>query len=215
MGTKKRQLSKKEKEEVIELQKGADGVLRCFISGRIIDLDNDKVEFDHLKPYASGGSTIIANERVFLKEYNREKGKMSLPDYKDYYDLKRFYETKGNKVKLQDIYKHLGLTIENTAGKIENDKIEIEGGTKKEKFNLLSDPKLEIDYCYANVPINWILNDDEEGLQPRVIDFKRLWMLKQHLSDYPQLAPSIARFLNNKIRLFDGQHKLAAQLLMV
>ena len=31
--------------------------------------------------------------------------------------------------------------------------------------------------------------------------------------EHPQLAPSIARLIKNEIKLFDGQHKLAAQLL--
>ena len=63
------------------------------------------------------------------------------------------------------------------------------------------------------MPTKWILNDDQQGLQPRVIDLKRLWQIKKHLIEYPQLAPSIARLINSEIRLFDGQHKLAAQLL--
>jgi hypothetical protein len=50
-------------------------------------------------------------------------------------------------------------------------------------------------------------------LQPRVIDYKRLIALRDHLKNHPQLAPSIGRLLSSRLKLFDGQHKLAAQVL--
>ena len=210
---KKRQLSEDEKSKVREIQISSDGILRCYISGEVINISSDELEYDHLIPYSQGGATNIQNERVFKKKYNREKGSMNLDDYKNYFLLKRLYENKGNKVKLQDIYSFKNIqsasinAIENSNTLILSDGIEtIENKT-------YTDSKLSIKYFYSQVPTKWILNDDQEGLQPRVIDFKRLWQIKNHLIDYPQLAPSIARLINNEIRLFDGQHKLAAQLL--
>ena len=50
-------------------------------------------------------------------------------------------------------------------------------------------------------------------MQPRVIDYKRLISIRDHLKNHPQLAPSIGRLLGNRLKLFDGQHKLAAQVL--
>lgn len=46
-----------------------------------------------------------------------------------------------------------------------------------------------------------------------MIDYKRLIALRNHLKDHPQLAPSIARLIDHKFKLFDGQHKLAGQIL--
>lgn len=63
------------------------------------------------------------------------------------------------------------------------------------------------------MPIHWLENDDQEGLQPRVIDYKRLIALRDHLLNHAQLAPSISRLVDNRLKLFDGQHKLAAQVL--
>jgi hypothetical protein len=65
----------------------------------------------------------------------------------------------------------------------------------------------------GRIPISWVENDDEEGLQPRVIDYRRLKDIRDHLRSHPQLAPSIGRLVANKLKLFDGQHKLAAQVL--
>ncbi len=212
--SKKRTLSDQEKIEVQNIQKSIDGELRCYISGEIINLDNDEIEYDHLTAYADDGLTHTSNMRIFLKKFNREKGKMPLGEYKEYYLLKRLYETQNNKVKLQDILALKNVKKENFHYQILDNNIILNGNNNlKLSYHLFFDPKLEVNYFYAQIPIIWLKNDDEQGLQPRVIDFKRLNQLHSHLKNYPQLAPSIARLVNNEIKLFDGQHKLAAQIL--
>jgi hypothetical protein len=210
---KKRQIPEEEKKQVIEMQKSPDGSIRCYISGDVLDLEKDEVEYDHIIPFSSDGPTEINNIRVFRKKFNKEKGKMSLLEYKDYFALKRLYENKQNKVKLQDIFSFKNVTVKSINISKTNDELIITDGNQSLKFPLLKDSKLNINYFYGQLPISWIQNDDQQGLQPRVIDFKRLYQIKKHLEDYPQLAPSIARLLKNEIRLFDGQHKLAAQSL--
>ena len=91
--------------------------------------------------------------------------------------------------------------------------IVIDDGVDKKEFYLLFDNILEVEYFYGRIPVKWLENDDQEGLQPRVIDYKRLISLRNHLKFHPQLAPSIARLIDRKFKLFDGQHKLAAQVL--
>lgn len=210
---KKRQLSESEKSQVREIQKGTDGILRCYISGEVININTDELEYDHIVPYAAGGPTNVQNERVFFRKYNREKGTMSLDEYKNQFLLKRLYEEKGNKVKLQDIFSYKGIQPTSISYTLNSDKLTLTDGHTSVENKVYFDNKLSIEYFYSQIPTKWILNDDQQGLQPRVIDFKRLWQIKKHLENYPQLAPSIARLINNEIRLFDGQHKLAAQLL--
>ena len=153
-------------------------------------------------------------EPIFLKEFNREKGKMPLETYKEYFNLKRLYEEKDNKVKLQDILAFKNINRESFHINLNDEQINIIGNNNQNySYKLFYDPKLEIQYFYAQLPISWLKNDDEQGLQPRVIDFKRLNQLHKHFQSFPQLAPSIARLVNNDIKLFDGQHKLAAQIL--
>ncbi|GFP33314.1 hypothetical protein HKBW3S42_01648, partial [Candidatus Hakubella thermalkaliphila] len=41
---------------------------------------------------------------------------------------------------------------------------------------------------------------------------KRLWELYRHLIVHTQLSPAICRLVNDRILLFDGQHKSAAQI---
>jgi hypothetical protein len=210
---RRRQLTDDEKSQVRDIQKGLDGVLRCYISGEVINVNTDELEYDHIVPYSSGGPSDIQNERVFKKKYNREKGSMSLDEYKNYFLLKRLYDEKGNKVKLQDIFHFMGIQHTSINQSLNGDKLIVTDGQISVENSVYLDSKLSVNYCYLQIPTNWILNDDQQGLQPRVIDFKRLWQIKKHLENFPQLAPSIARLINNEIRLFDGQHKLAAQLL--
>jgi hypothetical protein len=58
--------------------------------------------------------------------------------------------------------------------------------------------------------VEYLLNDKE--LQPRFLIPSKLWALYSHFRRYTQLAPSICRLKDNKILLFDGQHKAAAQI---
>lgn len=71
-------------------------------------------------------------------------------------------------------------------------------------------PSTGFKYFYIVLPVEFLNNDIE--LQPRPLEFKRLWELYRHLLVNSQLTPSICRLSQNKVLLFDGQHKAAAQI---
>jgi hypothetical protein len=209
----KRQISETDKRRVIAMQLERDGSLRCFISGEVINLKSDHYEFDHIQPHSKDGDTDVANIRVVLKKYNRRKSDQSLYQVRDNLSLEKLFVDKKNSMKLQDI-----LTLKRVERRpihvSEHDsQIEMSDGTDSRAFTVFTDPILDIPYFYGRVPLKWVQNDDQEGLQPRVIDYKRLITLREHLKDHPQMAPAVARLLDGSIRLFDGQHKVAAQIL--
>lgn len=208
----KRQITDPEKFTVRQQQLEHDGSLRCFISGAIIS-PTDDVEYDHIQPFSKDGDTSTSNIRIVLKKHNRRKANQSLYDVRDNLRLERLFESKKNHIKLQDILELKDVARRNTHCVITNDGLIIDDGAQKREFTLLTDPILEVKYFYGRVPISWLENDDQEGLQPRVIDYKRLISIRDHLKVHPQLAPSIARLLGSRLKLFDGQHKLAAQVL--
>ena len=208
----KRQLSEVEKLGVRKQQVENDGSIRCFISGEIIS-DTDEIEYDHIQPYSKGGETDISNIRMVLKHYNRRKSDQSLYDIRDNLRLDKLFEQKKNNIKLQDIFELKGIVKKNIYASVVNNEIKIGDGSLEKKFSLLNDQVLGVDYFYGRVPVIWLENDDQEGLQPRVIDYKRLITLRDHLKSHAQLAPSISRLVGNRLKLFDGQHKLAAQVL--
>ncbi|MDR1909189.1 MAG: ParB/RepB/Spo0J family partition protein [Spirochaetaceae bacterium] len=208
-----RQISDREKEIVKRNQTGSDGVLRCFISGEIIN-DTDEIEYDHVTAFSYDGPSDIVNVKVVLKEYNRRKRDQTLYEVRDQIFIQRLYENRQNNVKLQDILEYKGQkNISIATINDHNSHIILKDHSQEKNYQLLHDDILEVDYFYARIPITWVQNDDQEGLQPRVIDQKRLFELAKHLKRHPQLAPAIARLVNNKIYLFDGQHKTAAQIL--
>lgn len=211
-GLMRRQLSESEKNLIRNQQVSSDGSLRCFISGEIIT-DSDEIEYDHIKPDAKDGETDIPNMRITLKRYNRRKSDQSLYDIRDNLKLERLFEEKKNTIKLQDIFALKEVKHINTHANISDGLITITDGNQEKTFQLFFDKILEVNYFYGKIPISWLENDDQEGLQPRVLDYKRLIVIRDHLKDHPQLAPSIGRLIGNRLKLFDGQHKLAGQVL--
>ena len=65
-------------------------------------------------------------------------------------------------------------------------------------------------YFFSVLPVSALKNDSE--LQPRPLEFDRLWNLYLHLQNHTQLAPAVCRLVDGSIFLFDGQHKAAAQV---
>lgn len=209
----RRQLTEQEKEHVIEMQREPDGSLRCYISGEIINLDADEYEFDHVHPVALDGENSLPNMRAVLKKYHVKKGTLSLYEVRENLRLEKLFNQKKNSIKLQDIIALKGVERRSVHFEIDGQVATISDGEKRLSFHLIDDPILGVKYFYGRVPVYWVQNDDQEGLQPRVIDYKRLITLRDHLHAHPQMAPAIARLLSGSIRLFDGQHKVAAQLL--
>lgn len=208
----KRQISDIEKEQVKQQQIDKDGSLRCFISGEVIG-DTDVIEYDHVLPYSKQGDSDLSNIRIVKKEYNRRKSDQTLYEVRDNLKLERLFNDKKNKIKLQDIFELKDIEKKSFHFFTQTDTIIFDDGTDKRQFTLLLDSILNVQYFYGRIPIKWLENDDQEGLQPRVIDYKRLISLRDHLKNHPQLAPSIARLIDQRLKLFDGQHKLAGQVL--
>jgi ABC-type cobalt transport system substrate-binding protein len=208
----KRLLSETEKQTVRTQQIGPDGSLRCFISGDVIG-DSDEVEYDHIQPWSKDGDTSVANIRITLKGLNRRKGDQTLYDVRDNLRLERLFEAKQNDIRLQDIFKMKDVVGRSIHANVNGATIKVDDGQAALEFPLFHDAVLGVPYFYGRIPVPWIENDDQEGLQPRVIDFKRLIAIRDHLKTHPQLAPSIGRLLGGRLKLFDGQHKLAAQVL--
>jgi uroporphyrinogen-III synthase len=71
-------------------------------------------------------------------------------------------------------------------------------------------------YFYATLDVALIDSHDDPdhsiGLQPRYLIPERVFELFRHFQRHPVLQPSIGRVVSNRIRLFNGQHKVAGLL---
>src|SRR5206468_2922833 len=83
-------------------------------------------------------------------------------------------------------------------------------------YSLYQAPATGWKYFYATLPIELLDSDDEEdhkiGLQPRYLIFDKVFDMYRHFQQHPVLQPSIGRLHDERIVLFDGQHKIAALL---
>jgi len=186
-----------------------DGLLICYITGEPIL--GDEYEIDHLIPEALGGSTTIDNLRVVSKRHNRLKSTMSLRDYKIKYEIDKVLNSKDT-LRLEDIMNLKKVGRVNFDVTIRNNSLVLDYGGEKVIHEFITCPVTGFKYFYANMPIGMISNDFN-GLQPRVIDKKKVTLLSINMRTSPQLLPSIARLRDGKILLFDGQHKASANIL--
>lgn len=209
----RKKISDELKREVIA--KSLDnGLMYCYLSGERIE--GDDYEIDHVIPVSNGGSDTVDNLRIVKPEYNRRKSDMSLSEYREMFRIDRFLNSKPI-IKLEDVLKFKKITNSQIYAEIDtDDKIHITGAIER-TYDLLTCPVTNAKYFYANLPLS-VVSNDSGGLQPRSIDKKKAMKLTMNMKDRPQLLPSIARLkLCNseldRILLFDGQHKVVANLL--
>ena len=202
----RRQISESEKREVVNRQGS-----RCFVDNAPIDNEVD-FEFDHITPFAEGGASEIGNIGAVCKKHNREKGTLSLSEYRDRLALRRFFDG-AKKRRLDDLLdvrlgnrgRGVALQVEVGDGKAT---VYLDGGSIETP--LLVCPATTERYFFANLPISSLSNDVE--LQPRPLEPDRVWELYRHLRTHTQLAPAVCRLVGGRLLLFDGQHKAAAQV---
>lgn len=203
----KRQIGEAEKQEVLAHQG-----LFCFIDHHPVAAASD-LEFDHVHPYSEGGASAPSNIAALCKKHNREKGSLSLSEFRDRLDLRTFFEGAAKR-RLDDL-----LTAKLGVGGFGQPlETELSGhsiklffhGSEPESVPLYRCPSTGESYFYALMPARHLHNDVQ--LQPRALEPERLWELYRHLRTHTQLAPGIGRLVGSDVLLFDGQHKAAAQV---
>ena len=213
--TLKRQLTDTEKEVVIE-QHGRN----CFADGHSIP-EGESVHFDHIRAFSAGGLSEINNIAPMCPEHNRAKGTLSLFDFRTKLELERFFNS-GDRLTLGHLLGHLrsegtishyGLAVDVQQQK---ETVKLESSKISQDYILYSCPITGWNYFYSILPIDILDSDDDNdqilGLQPRYLIFDKVFSLFRHFQTNPILQPSLGRIVNNRIKLFDGQHKAAALL---
>ena len=213
--TLRRQLNDDEKAQILKMHGRLD-----FATGLPIPEDDD-VQFDHIRAYAEGGETDLNNIAPMARETNQAKGTLSLEDYRVKRRLDEFFKS-GDRLTLGHLLKFLkdggaikafGQVIE-TVG--DDGVIEVRSAVGNTKHQLYTCPATGWKYFYAKVPVDLIESDDESdqgiGLQPRYLIPEKVFELYRHFQRHPVLQPSIGRVVGNRLKLFDGQHKIAGLL---
>ena len=213
--TLKRQLTDIEKKSVI----GQHG-RKCFADGHIIP-DGESVHFDHIRAFAKGGVSEINNIAPMCPEHNRAKGTLPLFDFRTKIELERFFSS-GDRLTLGHLLEHFqsegtisdyGLAVDVQQ---QNGAVRLESSKISQDYKLYSCPITGWKYFYSTLPIEILDSDDDKnqvvGLQPRYLILDKVFSLFRHFQTSPILQPSLGRIVDNRIKLFDGQHKAAALL---
>jgi len=213
--TLKRQLDDNEKQRILE-QHGRI----CFATGHPI-ADDETLHFDHIRAFANDGASELDNIAPMCEVHNKQKGSLSLEDFRVSLRLKEFF-SEGDGLTLKHLLTYMKKNKDlKTFGQhvIVNQadgKALIETGSEKFSGAVHTCPTTGWQYFYATLPVEILDSDDEDeekiGLQPRYLINDKVFGLYRHFQRHPVLQPSIGRVNKNRIAIFDGQHKMAALL---
>lgn len=205
-----------------EIQKG-----RCFITGDIIDLQlhKNQLDIDHIVPLTNGGKDEESNFALTFSFANRSKQAADLNLARINWKFKKLVEKlqheENRNPNLTDVLQQYGgskfkLKYYITENRIkfsysDINRIEIidlpiyTDGLSKEK------------YFFALLPIQYIFHDDK--INPRSIGGNVSKLLAEFYKGNAQLHVSLgyiedAEDGSSEVKLFDGQHKAAAQIML-
>jgi len=214
--TLKRQLSEEEKQRILD-QHGR----RCWATGMEI-ATGQPIHFDHIRAFSRDGESELDNIAPMTAECNRMKGTLPLEDFRVKLRLQEFFRG-GDRLTLGDLLRYLVEQgdIEDFGSDVnyvENDgRVSLKWVGDERHYEAYTCPATGWKYFYATLPVTVLDSDDERdreiGLQPRYLIFKKVFEMYRHFQRHPVLQPSIGRLVGNKVRLFDGQHKIAGLLL--
>ncbi|MGQ9847995.1 MAG: HNH endonuclease [Bacteroidales bacterium] len=199
---------------------------KCFICGEEIDmtLHQDNLEIDHIEALSVGGKDERSNFAITHLSCNRAKQAADLRVARvlsNFEKIKEKYNNIGpNHPNLGDILNEFNGAKYEIPIKINEDNIEYTlsevGKNQIYSVPLYSDHLSGLKYFFISLPIEYLFHDDR--INPRAIGGNLSKLVEEFFKKRPQLHISLGwiKIENNrgKIKIFDGQHKAAAQILL-
>ena len=208
-----------------ELQSGL-----CFICSREIDLELHKgeIDIDHIDPLLESGLDDPLNFALTHAKCNRSKGASNLQVARRVADFERLQEQAHSQRKrgadLGDVLSQHGGSQADLRLVIENNRVRysLPHGGNEEIFSerLMHDKLSKMDSFVAQFPLEYLHHDNR--INPRSIGSNIRNLIEEFLAKRPQLHMALGWWEPNhendphqgKLRVFDGQHKVAAQILL-
>ncbi len=221
-----RQLSAEERNALIdELWQAQNG--RCYISDKPIDLavHRSDLDIDHVIPTRDGGKDDRSNWALTFLHYNRSK---QAADLRVARVLARFEQIRASVDEIRGV--NLGHVMKQAGGSKHTFIPDLSTKPGILRFSLAAigldevveapvwqDQLSGLRYVFANLPIEYLFHDDR--LNPRGIGANIRSLVIEFFSRLPQLHVPLAWIDSTeeggaKVRIFDGQHKAAAQVLL-
>jgi len=192
----------------------------CFICQEAIDLSLHDTNIDHIIPLANKGKDSEDNFAVTHESCNKSKQDADLNIARVLWNLKKIqsivYEDENRTASLNDVLKKFKGSAFAFRYNINNGKIQYSftelGDTKIYEAEIFEDKLSHEKTVFVNIPIEYIYHDSL--INPRGINSSISLLVKEFYKGNPQLHISLARIKDEKINIFDGQHKAVAQILL-
>ncbi len=198
---------------------------KCYICRKDIDLSLHSTNIDHIVPLVNKGKDSEDNFALTHESCNKSKQDANLTVARSLATLKEINEKiiisdqEGEKIKsasLKHVLSYLGGSTQNFKYKISEGAISYSfsscGDEKIYTSPIFVDPISTEKTVFIELPIEYLYHD--ELINPRGINSSISLLVKEFYLKNPQLHLGLARIEDNKIKIFDGQHKSVAQLLL-
>lgn len=209
------------KSDLLEIQHGV-----CFICGEQIDRDLQwhSLDIDHVVPISTGGKDDPSNFALTHSSCNKSKQDANLSVARvlcEFDRLKKQVDHDGHGVNLGDVLLARGgalydLPLSREASTVKYCFPEM-GEEEVRRTALLRDELSGFEHFFAELPIEYLHYDDK--INPRGLGANLGKLVKEFYNKRPQLHVALAWAETGSggrtaIRIFDGQHKAAAQILL-
>lgn len=202
-------------DELYNIQNGI-----CFICGNKIDIDIQETNIDHIIPLANKGKDEKGNFALTHASCNKAKQDADLNVARSLHKLKQIQEEVQKKenraASLKDLLLHAQGSKFKFHYKIENNEIVYSFNELNDitiyKTPIFIDKLSNEKSCFINIPIEYLFHDDV--INPRGINSSINLLVKEFYKGNPQLHLTLARIDGDIVKVFDGQHKAAAQILL-
>ena len=199
----------------------------CYICRQAIDLQlhEGSLEFDHIEPLAVGGKDTDTNLALTHSTCNRNKGASNLRVARclaELHFLEQAAKERGDRgANLGDVLQNHGGAERALRLKRNDSRVEFSfphaGDIGIHMTPLYKDKLSGTQYFFALVPLQYIHHDDV--INPRSIGSNIRGLIEEFLKGRPQLHVGLAWWTADSdgaghLKLFDGQHKAAAQILL-
>jgi hypothetical protein len=193
---------------------------QCFICEDKIDLDLNTTNIDHIVPLASKGKDTQENFALTHESCNKSKQDANLKIAKILQKLNKIQKTvqteTSKAASLKDVLISYNGSLHKFKYKIIDDNLNYSysdiGDNKTYQATIFSDNISKERSCFIEVPIEYLFHD--EIINPRGINNSIGKLIKEFDKKNPQLHLGLARINDEKLKIFDGQHKAVAQILL-
>ena len=196
----------------------------CFICGKTIDLTvhRNHIHIDHVEPLAAGGRDGPENLAVTHDSCNRSKEASDLRVARILAEFDRIADSTAPRSP------NLGDVLSARGGAQHDITLAVDGDSFKTTFSdlgrndvltvpIYQDEISRFRYAFLNLPFEYLHHDDH--INPRAIGKNLKKLVEEFHKKLPQLHITLGWIDTSdgdstKVRVFDGQHKAAAQVLL-